>query len=70
MLPNVMVGTGHPDVNSSAPISGVVAFLVSPSMSTVMPDMGVAFASAGEPALQCKSVAEINDGLAEIELAS
>jgi hypothetical protein len=67
----VTVGAG---VNSSAPMSGVVAFRVSPSKSVVMPVIGVPALDTGDEALvagrMCRSVVEVKSGLPAIEFAS
>ena len=57
--------------NSSAPISGVEALLVSPSISVVMPLIGVPKLSKAlllAPG-KCKSVAEVNTGAIFCEFA-
>lgn len=77
-LHNTWFETGFTDkvghtLNSSAPISGVVTFLTSPSISAVIPAIGVAVPSSGAFAatlLKCKLVAERKTGGTLIEFAS
>ena len=55
-------------VNSSAPISGVVVFLVSPSISVVIPPYGIPV-PFNIGLVVCKSVLLIKAGLIETECA-
>ena len=57
-------------VNSSAPISGVVAFLISVSMSVINPAMGVPRLLSVDAPDRCRLVADTNCGITETELAS
>ena len=67
----VEVGVFAGGVNSSAPISGVATLRVSPSMSVVMPPIGVPAFDAGDvPNKICRSVPDKNKGSPETELAS
>ncbi len=58
----ISLATGIIKLPSSAPISGVVAFLVSPSISVVIPETGVPALSTGvaTAVLICRFVADIN----------
>ena len=57
-------------VSSSAPISGLVALRVAPSISMVIPAIGVPNASNGVVPWRCRLFTAINNGLTARELAS
>ena len=61
--------SGGTEVNSSAPISGLVILRACPSISSLMPLTGVPLLSI-PAALACKSEAEVKDGSTDTECAS